>query len=134
MTQYVAMTDLWLPGNIYAPALSVLSDVIPTPAGMLPIPVGWPPPCQAVSPADSAALTAVFNQGPRLSAAQGWLTLGPWNYQAARFTGMSGYNPSTYWWQPAGQSSWFLKNHENLGVGSPGPLPLTGRASHVKKF
>ena len=124
MATYTAMTDLWLPGQIYAPALSVLSDAVPTPQGMLPIPTSWIPPAQAVNPADSDALNKYFAAGPRLSAAQGWLALGPWNYAASRFTGMSGYQPSTYWWQPAGQTSWFLKNHENLGSGSSPPLPL----------
>src|SRR5215831_2992684 len=115
MAQYVAQTDLWLPGQIYAPANSVLSDVIPTPAGMLPIPVGWIPPAQAVSPSDGDALNRVFNAGPHLDPIQGWLALGPWNYQASRFTGMSGYNASTFWYQPAGQSAWFLKGHESMG-------------------
>jgi hypothetical protein len=119
MATYLCQTDLFLPGAIFADAGSFLSDAIPTPAGMLPIPTSYIPPAQAVSPSDADALAKVFAAGPHLDSVEGWRALGPWNYASSRFTGMSGYHPSTYWYQLSGSQGWALKGNEGLGSKTP---------------
>jgi hypothetical protein len=65
MAKYRCLTDIFLPapGCRYAQAGDLLSDVIPTPANCIPIPVGWIPPL-GVEPIDAAAQSAFFNAGP----------------------------------------------------------------------
>src|SRR5262245_23611469 len=65
MARYRALTDIFTPAPEcrYVQAGDILSDIVPTPPGCVPIPVGWIPPL-GVEPLDAAAQTAFFNAGP----------------------------------------------------------------------
>src|SRR5262245_2738723 len=65
MAKYRCLTDLFLPapGCQYAQAGDILSDVVPTPAGCVPIPTGWVPPL-GVEPIDAGAQQAFSDAGP----------------------------------------------------------------------
>jgi len=65
MAQYRCLVDIFLPapGCHYAQAGDLLSDVVPTPAGCIPIPSNWVPPL-GVDPIDAGAQQAFFNAGP----------------------------------------------------------------------
>jgi hypothetical protein len=65
MAQYRAITDIFGPAPEcrYFQAGDMLTDIVPTPAGFLPIPSNWVPPL-GVEPIDAAAQQAFFNAGP----------------------------------------------------------------------
>jgi len=94
MAKYRCLTDLFLPapGCQYAQAGDILSDVVPTPAGFIPIPSNWVPPL-SVDPIDSGAIQSFWNAGPRSSAWSGYTGMMSGN----RWSGIAVAPPSVYW-------------------------------------
>jgi len=63
MAKFRAIADLYLASGHYVQSGDILSDVIPTPVGFIPIPTGWIPPL-GVEPLDPDAIQAFSNAGP----------------------------------------------------------------------
>jgi hypothetical protein len=115
MATYKALTDLWLPGGIYAEAGDLIND---TGSGVgWPVPATWIPPAQAVDPLDNDALNKYFAAGPQLCSEQPFMTLSPWNQQNGRWEPV--FKSSTHWYRAVGSHFYYLRNHEELG----GKLP-----------
>jgi len=95
MATYRAIVDLYLPGDIYCQAGSLLSDAVPLPAGYLPIPMNWPPPTGGVDCLDGDAQTKLFLQGPRgMSSAEPHLSA---TANGSRWSNQVVGPPSIFW-------------------------------------
>ena len=62
MATYRTLVSLYLPGDVWVDAGTVISD---QPGAGVPIPAGWPPPTGAVQPLDADATQKLWQQGPR---------------------------------------------------------------------
>jgi hypothetical protein len=113
MASYVALADLYLPGDLFVQAGATLSDS--NAPGSLPIPVGWLPPSGAVDPIDTQAVQNYFNAGPgAASSAQPYQVLLPGYCGGMRWTGQAIPSPIHVWYRvPHGFA---LKGGESLGV------------------
>jgi hypothetical protein len=103
MARYRALTDLYMPDGQYISAGESFDA-----------PASWPPPTHAVQPLDSAAMTAYWNVGPRLSDVEPWRVVFT---NSARWTGQP-VPPPTVWWIKVG-NGYVLKGSESLGVRPP---------------
>jgi len=117
MAIYKAITNLFLPGNLYALAGDLINDT-GVGAGWL-VPSSYVPPAQAVDPQDSDALTKYFAAGPHLDPTEIGRALYPWGQDNGRWVGGNpGFTPSTYWYGIA-PGLYALKGHEGLGSKLP---------------
>src|SRR6516225_9222179 len=103
MATYRTLVPLYLPHDIWVDAGTIISDA---PGG--PIPVGWPPPTNAVDPVDGPANTAYQALGPGVNSdAEPYKGIGPW-WMGQRWTGVPVAKPVHYWKQVPGTNTFTL--------------------------
>ena len=127
MGKYQALVDLSLGANFYVNAGEQFSDTDSR------VPIGWEPPCHAVSPLDADAVNKVWLMGPQLPESQPWQAIFPWGQSMSRWVGsQTAFAPSTWWYRTTTEGMWALKGHEALGLRAVGSVVTKmGAAPHT---